>query len=462
MGVLVAATLLPQQALAAPHTKKTFTAIVVLPYQKDHIPTLEDFTKVAPTVSPDGRVGPPRSAPRTNVSAPNPGPTYDAYLGPDKKSLNVAAAYDYLTKEECREQDLPEPADDWAFKNHFAACQRFRYGVLRYDCKDNKCQQTGVRHARATILGFGTQDGRNIQFELFLDDWNSDGSTVDPKTVVSFNFICTTPSLELPCTSQSNPIPDMSVTKTLEGWEQDGFYRYAVNPTGGESDSNTHPLDNVHKYVFALQSTQTYLDGVAPSQTVNFESVLVRCDNASYITGRQCLFPEVTAVLHMDYDQDICKVNVDSTDCYKQSVEFIYTAMHHLDQVKANSEGLYVPGGFYEQPLTGRFEPLTRNYYGTQSRTIVRAECARLFGADYATNAPDGKPRDCDEYPFASTYQSANYDTTGTASTWAVKALYAVHNQSAGRLYAAWYRADGIIDGDPFYIQIDNAPEFVG
>ena len=85
------------------------------------------------------------------------------------------------------------------------------------------------------------------------------------------------------------------------------------------------------------------------------------------------------------------------------------------------------------------------------------AECRRLYGDNY-TQRPDGGTNDCDEYPFASTYQSANYDTIGTAATWAVMPVLSTHNQSAGSILGNWYRSDHLLDGDNFYVSIINAP----
>lgn len=81
----------------------------------------------------------------------------------------------------------------------------------------------------------------------------------------------------------------------------------------------------------------------------------------------------------------------------------------------------------------------------------------RLYGANY-TQRPDGLRNDCDEYPFAATYQNANYDTVGTAATWAVKPVYLSHNRSAGSILGIWFNDDHLLDGDPFFVRIVDAP----
>ncbi|GAA2622105.1 hypothetical protein Adu01nite_01200 [Paractinoplanes durhamensis] len=84
------------------------------------------------------------------------------------------------------------------------------------------------------------------------------------------------------------------------------------------------------------------------------------------------------------------------------------------------------------------------------------ASCGTTARTTSASRPASGTP--APRFSASAPRTGANYDTIGTAATWAVKALYSVHNLSAGRLYGVWYRADGIL----FYIQIDNSPEFVG
>jgi hypothetical protein len=153
-------------------------------------------------------------------------------------------------------------------------------------------------------------------------------------------------------------------------------------------------------------------------------------------------------VFHLDYNEP----------SYKESVEFVYNAMFHLDTVMPDSVGLYVPGGYYRQPLANNaYVPLHRNYYGNRSRTKVQAKCVELYGQNY-TQRPDGQKNQCDEYPFSTSYENANYDDPGTAETWAVKPVLALHNSNSGNALGIFYLYDHILDGDQYYVKIDNAP----
>ncbi|MFF4828885.1 NucA/NucB deoxyribonuclease domain-containing protein [Streptomyces sp. NPDC001312] len=58
---------------------------------------------------------------------------------------------------------------------------------------------------------------------------------------------------------------------------------------------------------------------------------------------------------------------------------------------------------------------------------------------------------DCDEYPFASTWEGA-----GSGPNFSVKYLDSTQNRSAGSQLGDWYTKDGILHKDSFYVAIDK------
>ncbi|MFF7656462.1 hypothetical protein ACFZCY_42720 [Streptomyces sp. NPDC007983] len=66
-----------------------------------------------------------------------------------------------------------------------------------------------------------------------------------------------------------------------------------------------------------------------------------------------------------------------------------------------------------------------------------------------------GGPFDCDEYPFASTYEGAaryKYEGSQYLNFWSARWVKRTHNQEGGRRLARWYTNDRILDHDYFYI----------
>lgn len=105
-------------------------------------------------------------------------------------------------------------------------------------------------------------------------------------------------------------------------------------------------------------------------------------------------------------------------------------------------------------------EPLTRLYTDTErrgkNRTRAVWNCAKFFGPNYAA---DGK--ECDEFPFATTYQGAagyEYDPLQDPLNFSVMALDGESNGAAGTLLGQFYTLNRIIDGpdDGFIVKITS------
>ncbi|WP_185912885.1 NucA/NucB deoxyribonuclease domain-containing protein [Streptomyces sp. IPPR8] len=106
--------------------------------------------------------------------------------------------------------------------------------------------------------------------------------------------------------------------------------------------------------------------------------------------------------------------------------------------------------------------PLTRLYHDAQRRKDNRNEaiktCKKYWGNNYASGG-----KECDEFPFATTYQGAaqalkKYDPQQKASkdNFSARPIPKEDNGAGGRLMADFYRLNRIIDGsdDGFLIKI--------
>lgn len=88
--------------------------------------------------------------------------------------------------------------------------------------------------------------------------------------------------------------------------------------------------------------------------------------------------------------------------------------------------------------------------------------CIDVWGPNYAK--PSGAPADdpnrleCDEYPFASTYQGARVSTTtheyptGNGRIWhgSARPIHWEHNNQGGLALRRFYGANRMLDGDAF------------
>ena len=356
---------------------------------------------------------------------------------------------DWITKEECRAAWENKSFDGgWYYKNHYSACQVAEAVFNSYVCSPrNPCRWVGSTVARMTVIGRTWGGYRYVDWDVYLDKFRLVWGREFGYLRYIVNVSCDTFPDGGQCTSDK---PD-GVMRSLGEWRANGWaYIHTETSTPNPVPDPDHPdwtseQRGLFKYTPSVANFSPEVPGSAPSPT---PYTFARCDNASYITNRPgCIYPASVGILHLDYN---------SAD-YKQSVQFIYAAMHHLDQVMPDSTGRYVPGGYFVQPVTGTYEPLHRNKYGNRSRSIVRAKCIELYGPDY-TRGDNGTTNECDEYPFSATYENANYVTSNMPPTFAVKPVLDKDNGKAGNALEKFLDLDHILDWDPFYVAIDNAP----
>lgn len=103
--------------------------------------------------------------------------------------------------------------------------------------------------------------------------------------------------------------------------------------------------------------------------------------------------------------------------------------------------------------------PLTRLYYDAARRKKNRSRsvynCTKYFGDTYS----QGGTKECDEYPFATTYQGAagsDYDPRQDPNNFSVMPVAKAENGAAGTLLGQYYTLNRIIDGpdDGFMVAI--------
>ncbi|MFE2481620.1 NucA/NucB deoxyribonuclease domain-containing protein [Streptomyces sp. NPDC059389] len=131
----------------------------------------------------------------------------------------------------------------------------------------------------------------------------------------------------------------------------------------------------------------------------------------------------------------------------------------HIKQAFANPKATKplnalknVPGDTIQEPLHRLFldqKRLERN------RAVAVRECKRYWGANYT----DGG-KECDEFPFASTYEGSaieEYDTHVERNNFSVLPIPGDQNGAGGTLLRGFYNANRLIDGpeDGFIVKIN-------
>lgn len=156
-----------------------------------------------------------------------------------------------------------------------------------------------------------------------------------------------------------------------------------------------------------------------PHPTILLDPIATRCDSEPGNTTAGCAFNEITAVFTLSV----------SDPSVNETAQHIALAQFELP----GSPGSLIAGN----PLTRLTDPVAR----VANRT---AACQGFVPA---------RPRDqCDEYPFASTYQGAALAGPGNFSVASVAGL---DNTTAGGRLGAFYQRNRIYDGEEFYVDIE-------
>ncbi|MFF7258676.1 hypothetical protein ACFZCL_00055 [Streptomyces sp. NPDC008159] len=131
--------------------------------------------------------------------------------------------------------------------------------------------------------------------------------------------------------------------------------------------------------------------------------------------------------------------------------QHIKTAFTKPEDTKPYMSAKKVPGQTAKEPLHRTVNKTRR----TDNRKAAVKQCKRYWGANYT----HGGVRECDEYPFATTYEGAaehDHDADAKKFNFSVKPIAKEDNGAAGNLLRSFYAKNRIIDGtdDGFIVKI--------
>ncbi|MGD9486063.1 NucA/NucB deoxyribonuclease domain-containing protein [Streptomyces sp. TRM70308] len=131
--------------------------------------------------------------------------------------------------------------------------------------------------------------------------------------------------------------------------------------------------------------------------------------------------------------------------------QHIRQAFTKPEETKPYMSAKKVPGNEPKTALNRLYHDKKRS---DQNRAKAVAQCKRHFGENYTAGG-----KECDEYPFASTYQGAaeaDHDPDAKKFNYSVKPVPAAQNKAAGDLLRGFYAKNRVLDGyeDGFWVQI--------
>ncbi|MFE7651011.1 NucA/NucB deoxyribonuclease domain-containing protein [Streptomyces phaeoluteigriseus] len=285
---------------------------------------------------------------------------------------------------------------------------------------------------RLTALGKASsgpaEADRNVDVWIHLDNWRTTG-TPDWTQRFGLKGICHPKTDGVTCNDQGGRTAPLSEWRYLDDVNE---WVTFFSPEGSLTG------DKVANSTFDIEFT---------AQEVNrIEDVPFRCDSATYVgSARGCVFDDDEPVTY----------RFDSRPEWVEQTEHVWEAQNTPDRTKPSSR--------YKKQIPGSpksKDPLTRRFSASDNRANrdrSTLQCRNYFGR-YSDAL--SYPRDCDEYPYASTYEGSATGVNGIEPNdgfrhFSVKPINAEHNQLAGNdLTSHFYVSHRILDGDRFYVHL--------
>ncbi|MFF4403801.1 FG-GAP-like repeat-containing protein [Streptomyces sp. NPDC001404] len=339
------------------------------------------------------------------------------------------------------ETEIHKALDHWTYCD----IQRYTAEYKECDAQTKECTTIGKVNFRGTLIGNGQQgrseDDRQLHFTALLDDpreYNADARLMSKRLTLGMECNILTASGVSPC-----PKGDKSGrSDTIGAWIQNGYawWDFKFPPTGlTDRDKLTH-----------IDFRLTGSPGADPASEGSWASKAggARCDSAPYI-----LEPVAIKTYGCVFDQVVSVFTFKSRPEVAQTAKHIWEAQHYPDLTLPPAQSKNIPGSIESsRPLTRMYGPDENGY----NRRKSVAACKKWFGKNYSSQ---NGGQDCDEYPFASTYDGS---WTGNANRdaidhFSVRALPSTDNQQGGRDLEEWYREQRILDHDQFFVKVVNA-----
>jgi hypothetical protein len=370
-----------------------------------------------------------------------------------KKALygdNNVVSRDPVTLDEC-EQHSGRP---WWHKNKFSSCFAGSYGVIfpatcsiPIFCTPNEVIMN------VTIIGVGYINYiqglpiRKMQWTIRTRPAHADRG-VDMNLPVTLRFQCSEG------VANECGMSPSSFVKPLGEWYR-GIETYAdMTVTGSSEEDDPFWFEDrtYHTTKFSFSQPNPAIE----PPLVESPTDSVRCDAANYnyyigtraYSNGACLFTNVESWLAYQL----------SSGAHGEVAQHIYDAQYRADtHTKPGVIGGIIAGSRESQLKLHRIAPVSAENTTARNRntTIAVATCAQFWPPDYT----EGRTKECDEYPFQSTWEGAGYNERnggGTAFSYSARPVTARQNSSAGGTLNYYYVWDHILEKDGFYVVIQD------
>ncbi|MBP2479703.1 hypothetical protein JOF53_008575 [Crossiella equi] len=322
-------------------------------------------------------------------------------------------------REECRQHLAEAKSPNGWIKNRFETCRYERKELLLVN---NQLLKIGEIHFDYWVIGLANPNGgRSVEYQVAIENINKLSGpreedweiTTRFKRVDGLNWKVDTPNGE-------------SRAGFLPAWRQNPQWTMLYTTPNDYGDGQ-YGLVRAN----VVMDLIVYVAGARPYE--EFESLRskFRFDSSKGKVGKHhgSVFTDAKVTLQLSL----------SKDGEKESARHIDDALHHPERTFPYGGGANIPGETV--PLT---RMLDENEI-SKNRLASGKTCKDVWGTEYPATKYN-----CDEYPFASTYQGAargNYSARPIDKN--------DNQQGGGRALNDMYRDSRMLDGDAFYVKIN-------
>lgn len=371
--------------------------------------------------------------------------TYRVDMPPPMKTTQgwVPPEFDYdhiLTSEECQ-QGPGSGSETGYIKNRYSFCwSHVATYQIPVKCYLGVCFYEGVQF-QFTEIGYGSNQSRKMRVFYTIED-----------------ILVTHPSLNgaklevnIKCDAKLNPgdckpDPDTPPTeRTIAQWKNTNFgTEIFLSDAPPATDSNPDRLGYMDFWPeltikHAPRKFSKTIDGI--KQTVRFDSASYMFAFPDQHFWQGAVFNKATPIFNVPITKPEFSMLSEAGQHWK-------SAMENPEQTKPQMIGKQIPGAVGDAPLKRMYTKRHPEEYA-KNRAKTRSACDREFKDDDRTG------KQCDEYPFASTWQGSS---TNGSDNFSIRLISEEANSASGNWLGTWYAYDRILDYDPFHVEVE-APE---
>lgn len=325
-------------------------------------------------------------------------------------------------RDDCQRESEAATASGW-FRDRFSQCVIKEHHVVLREMDGPG--ELGHLHFDTVLLGFAVNGSREVEYVSSVENIEVDLTGPDDPRFWEIE------QTFYPANSSDEVVvpPTRERSDVLNEWD---LYPEWELGYSSPDDGHLHEEDD-----FQIVNARVSMSlGVSsPSADASWSEIgtavsNVRFDHAGPVVGRHqgTVFQDAEITFELSTEDP----------SVQETALHIYDAQNRPWMTFPSWVGKSTPGE--DEAIHRTLDTTVRD----ENRAQVRRTCRDVWG-DY-----DGALLNCDEYPFASTYEGA----ASGDDRYSARLIDADDNQEAGRRLGQFYRENRVLDGDAFYVHI--------